>query len=69
MEVCAVTKLSAINHSMWLDDVKALLLNCNCWNIVTVAELPPDEKATPKEVREYHLFIYKTSVIGLYYRM
>ncbi|GBM84765.1 hypothetical protein AVEN_118889-1 [Araneus ventricosus] len=55
LEYQAIEKLDASNYNSWYDDVRVILLEKDCWNIVQGTETSPAEGATAKEVRDYIL--------------
>ncbi|GBN90212.1 hypothetical protein AVEN_181287-1 [Araneus ventricosus] len=55
LEYQAIEKLDASNYNSWCDDVRVILLEKDCWDIVQGTETSPAEGATAKEVRDYRL--------------
>ncbi|GBN92232.1 hypothetical protein AVEN_116298-1, partial [Araneus ventricosus] len=51
----AIEKLNASNYNSWCDDVRVILLEKDCWDIVQGTENSHAEGATAKEVRDYRL--------------
>ncbi|GBM16763.1 Copia protein [Araneus ventricosus] len=55
LEYQAIEKLDASNYNSWCDDVRVILLEKDCWDIVQGTETSPAEGATAKEVGDYRL--------------
>ncbi|GBM94837.1 hypothetical protein AVEN_160438-1 [Araneus ventricosus] len=55
LEYQAIEKLDASNYNSWCNDVRVILLENDCWDIVQGTETPLAEGATAKEVRDYRL--------------
>lgn len=55
MEPAVIEKLSSGNYGTWSEDAKVLLIDRNCWEIVTAEESQPAADASPKEIRDYKI--------------
>lgn len=50
-----ITKLSANNYTTWATDIRFLLLEKNCYDIVTGTEVEPEGEEVKAEVRDFNI--------------
>lgn len=55
-EVTGIEKLSSSNYGCWVDDIRVVLMDRNCWQIVSGNEVAPEDNAlNAKIVRDFKM--------------